>query len=209
MVAEDLAGAGIRSLRVLEAMGAVPRELFVPAGTPLRVAYADHPLPIGFGQTVSQPFIVALMLELLRVTPGASVLEIGTGSGYQTALLAALGASVVTVEILPGLAVRARRTVTDLLPDADVRFLVADGYEGWAPSAPYDRIVVSASPPSVPEALERQLADGGRMVLPVGGFVQRLLTISRTGGRLSTEESLPVRFVPLVRPSGGKGGEGV
>ncbi len=203
MVRRDLEGAGVRDRRVLRAMEEVPRERFVPPGTPLRTAYGDHPLPIGHRQTISQPFIVAFMLEMLEASPGEKVLELGTGSGYQTALLAAMELEVVTLEVVPELAELARSRVEELYPDAPVTFVVADGWRGWAPEAPYDGIIVSAAPATVPPALTEQLSpDGGRLVLPLGGFGQRLVRLTRNGDDIRTERSLPVRFVPLV------GGEG-
>ena len=181
----------------------VPRERFVPSGVRLSTVYGDHPLPIGFGQTVSQPFIVAFMLELLSVPPHSRVLEIGTGSGYQTAILAAMGLEVVTVELIPELAIRARNTLIEFMPGADIGFIVADGYHGWEPAAPFGGIIVSAAPPTMPPALEDQLdPDGGSMVIPVGGFIQKLVRITRRGEALTREESLPVRFVPLIASGG-------
>lgn len=202
MVSHDIANAGVSSPEILDAFRKVPREKFVLPGTETSVAYGNYPLPIGFGQTVSQPFIVAFMLEMLRCPPGSRILEIGTGSGYQTAILACMGMDVVTLELIPELAVRARKTVLELYPDSGIRFIAADGYNGWLPAAPYDGIIVSASPPKVPEELEQQLStSGGRLVLPAGSWSQRLLSITRSGSDLSMEESLPVRFVPLVRSS--------
>jgi len=199
MVRTDLEGAGVRSRRVLDAFRRVPRELFVPSRTGLAAAYGNHPLPIGFGQTVSQPFIVAHMLELLSIPPGSRMLEIGTGSGYQTAILAAMGMEVVTVELIPELASRARRTILEFMPEADIRFLIADGYDGWEPAAPYAGIIVSAAPLSIPSALEEQLdPDGGCLVLPAGGFIQKIVKITRAGDDLTMQESLTVRFVPLI-----------
>jgi len=199
MVRTDLEGAGVRSRRVLDAFMSVPRELFVPSRTGLAAVYGNHPLPIGFGQTVSQPFIVAYMLELLSLPPGSRVLEIGTGSGYQTAILAAMGMEVVTVELIPELASRARRTIMEFMPDADIRFLISDGYRGWEPAAPYAGIIVSAAPLSIPSALEEQLdPEGGCLVLPAGGFIQKLVKITRAGDDLTMQESLTVRFVPLI-----------
>lgn len=200
MVSHDIANAGVSSPEILDAFSKVPRERFVLPGTKASVAYGNYPLPIGFGQTVSQPFIVAFMLEMLQCTPGSRILEIGTGSGYQTAILACMGMDVVTLELIPELASRARKTVLELYPDSGIRFIAADGYNGWLPAAPYDGIIVSASPPEVPEELEQQLSSsGGRLVLPAGSWSQRLLAITRCGSNFSMEESLPVRFVPLVR----------
>lgn len=200
MVKHDIAGAGVSSPEILDAFMKVPREKFVLSGTETSAAYGNYPLPIGFGQTVSQPFIVAFMLEMLQCPTGSRILEIGTGSGYQTAILACMGMDVVTLELIPELALRARKTVLELYPDSGIRFIAADGYNGWLPAAPYDGIIVSASPPKVPEELEQQLnSSGGRLVLPAGSWSQRLLAITRRGGDFSMEESLPVRFVPLVR----------
>ena len=201
MVNRDLADVGITDERILKAFMKIPREDFVPPGISLVNAYGNHPLPIGFGQTVSQPFIVAFMLQMLECEPGNSVLEIGTGSGYQTAILAAMGMKVVTIELLPDLAAGAKKAVLAIVPGADIRFIVADGYNGWAPAAPYDCIIVSAAPPRMPGGLEDQLNPlGGRLVLPLGDWSQRLISITRNGDDLVMRESLPVRFVPLVKP---------
>lgn len=209
MVEHDLAGRGITDPRVLDAFMRVPRESFMPPGIPLREVYGDHPFPIGCGQTISQPFIVAYMLQMLDCGEGDLVLEVGTGSGYQTALLAAMGIDVVTVEVLCELALSARKAVRQTVPEAvresRVRFLVADGYHGWEPAAPYDGIVVSAAPARVPEDLEAQLSkEGGRLVIPAGEWSQSLMLILREGDRLTAGQSLPVRFVPLVRRRGGR-----
>ena len=201
MAHKDLANAGITDEHVLNAFMKIPREDFVQPGTSLAHAYGNHPLPIGFGQTVSQPYIVAFMLQLLECKPGNSVLEIGTGSGYQTAILAAMGMKVVTIELLPDLAVNAKKAVLAIIPEADIRFIVADGYNGWKPAAPYDCIIVSAAPARIPDELPEQLnPTGGRMVLPVGDWYQKLVSITRNGVDLVTRESLPVRFVPLLKP---------
>ena len=199
MVRNDLAAAGINDERVLRAFSRIPREKFVPEGTALASAYGNHPYPIGHGQTVSQPFIVALMIQMMRCSPGDRVLEVGTGSGYQTAILAAMGLKVVTVELLPELALKAAAAVEETVPEGDVSFIVADGYHGWEPGAPYDGIVVSAAPRKVPQALEKQLSpEGGRLVIPAGAWSQKLMVITRQDDDLTLEESLPVRFVPLV-----------
>lgn len=199
MVRNDLAAAGIYDELVLRAFSRIPREKFVPEGTGLAQAYGNHPYPIGHGQTVSQPFIVALMIQMMQCRPGDRVLEIGTGSGYQTAILADMGLRVVTVELLPELAMRAAAAVEETVPDGEVSFIVADGYHGWPPGAPYDGIVVSAAPKKVPETLEKQLSsEGGRLVIPAGAWSQRLMVITRQDHDFTLEESLPVRFVPLV-----------
>jgi protein-L-isoaspartate(D-aspartate) O-methyltransferase len=203
MVKEDLAGQGITDPVILSAFMRVPREAFTPGGTSLREAYGNHPYPIGFGQTISQPFIVAYMIQLLDAAPGELVLEIGTGSGYQTAILAAMGMNVITVEVIPQLAARARRTLSEVMPGSEVRFIVADGYRGWPPAAPYDGIIVSAAPVSIPGDLQDQLsANGGRMVIPAGDWSQHLIVVKREGDRMNASRSLPVRFVPLVRSRG-------
>ena len=201
MVDHDLRGQGISDPLVLDAFMKVPRENFIPGGTSLREVYGNHPYPIGHGQTVSQPFIVAYMLEMLGCAPGDRVLEVGSGSGYQTAIMAAMGLRVIAVEVVRELAVRSRAAVLELFPDADVSFIVADGYGGWAPAAPYDGIIVSAAPVAVPHELESQLSpDGGRLVIPAGEWSQNLMLIVREGDELTVRRSLPVRFVPLVKP---------
>ena len=201
MVNRDLADVGITDERVLDAFLKIPREDFVSPNTNLSAAYGNYPLPIGFGQTVSQPFIVAFMIQMLECKPGNSVLEIGTGSGYQTAILASMGMKVVTIELIPDLAARAKKAVLAILPEADIRFIVADGYNGWKPAAPYDCIIVSAAPARMPDGLEEQLnPSDGRLVIPVGDWSQRLISITRNDDDLIMKESLPVRFVPLVKP---------
>jgi len=166
------------------------------------MAYSDRPLPIGEGQTISQPYIVALMTELAEITPRERVLEIGTGSGYQAAVLAELTDSVYTIELLPGLAAQARR-VLDGLNLQGVRSRVGDGYLGWPEAAPFDAILVTAAPDHIPQPLVEQLADGGVLVVPVGptGGIQRLIRLRKAGQVLTEEEILPVRFVPLIHES--------
>ena len=184
---------------VLLAMGRVPRHHFVSSGLE-GMAYGDRPLPIGHGQTISQPYIVALMTELLGVGPGAVVLEIGTGSGYQAAVLAELGAKVYTIEIVPPLAAAAAARLARLgYGTAEAR--LGDGYYGWPGPAPFDGIVVTAAASHVPPSLVEQLRPGGRMVIPVGGpfSVQQLVLITKNAdGTVRTEQLLPVRFVPLT-----------
>ncbi len=199
MVDRQIRARGITDEAVLDAFMKVPREEFVPPGTSLSSAYGDHPLPIGGGQTISQPFIVALMIDLLHVSAGDRVLEIGAGSGYQAALLSAMGARVVAVEVLEGLALRAGRALEKLGLRGNVHLVVADGYSGWSPGAPYQGIVVAAAPAEVPRGLPRQLAEGGRLVLPVGRVFQELVVIRRTDTGFVRTPVEPVRFVPLVR----------
>lgn len=191
--------------RVLAAMRRVPREQFVPDEN-RALAYGDHPLPIGHGQTISQPFIVALMTDLLDVQPGQRVLEVGTGCGYQAAVLAELGAAVETIEIVPELARTARQTLA-ALNHGRVTVHVRDGHAGLPERAPFDRIIVTAAPSEVPPALLEQLASGGRLVMPVGSrHAQELLVIDKDdNGRLHERRTLPVAFVPLTgkEPDGG------
>lgn len=178
----------------------VPRERFVPPAV-ARMAYENRPLSIGEGQTISQPFIVALMTELLQVGPGARVLEIGTGSGYQAAVLAELGVQVYSIEIVAPLAARARAAL-DAAGYGAVKTRVGDGYQGWPEAAPFDGIVVTAAPDHVPPALVEQLKPGGRMVIPVGPhwLSQELRVVRKENdGRAVTQRTLPVRFVPLTR----------
>jgi protein-L-isoaspartate(D-aspartate) O-methyltransferase len=185
---------------VLEAMRAVPRHEFVPAEVSGQ-AYADRSLPIGLGQTVSQPYIVALMTHLLEVKPGDRILEIGTGSGYQAAVLARLAGEVYSVEIVEELARRAAQTL-ERLGYTNITARIGDGYQGWAEHAPYDGIVVTAAPDHVPPALVAQLKPGGRMVIPVGGLSQDLMVIAKAAdGTTASTTIVPVRFVPLVRGS--------
>jgi protein-L-isoaspartate(D-aspartate) O-methyltransferase len=190
--------AGI-SQGVLDVMGRVPRHEFVPED--LRgSAYDDRPLPIGFGQTISQPYIVALMTDLLEVEPGDTVLEVGTGSGYQAAVLAPLAARVFTIEIVPQLAEAAKDRLARLHYD-NVTVRAGDGYYGWEDAAPFNGIVVTAAASHIPPPLIRQLRPGGRMVIPVGGpfFVQHLMLVEkREDGTVTSRQLLPVRFVPLV-----------
>lgn len=199
MVQRQLAARDIADRRVLGAMRKVPRERFVPAEY-AQHAYLDQPLPIGHDQTISQPYIVALMSQLARPAAGDRVLEVGTGSGYQAAVLAELAAQVYSIEIIAPLAARAA-SLLDELGYANVAVRSGDGYAGWPEHAPFDVIVVTAAPGRVPQPLLDQLAPGGRMVIPVGPAqaVQELRVIEkRTGGRLAERVVTPVRFVPLT-----------
>lgn len=196
----DLTGCPVLSERVLGALRAVPRHHFVPVER-REWAYADMPLPIGLGQTISQPFIVALMTELLELKPDAVVLEIGTGSGYQAAVLAQLARQVYSVERIPELAEAARRRLREL-GYANVEVLAADGSQGWEEHAPFDSIMVTAAAEEVPPALVRQLKPGGRLVIPVGAQYRsqdlRLLHKDERGV-VKSRSVLPVVFVPLIR----------
>ena len=197
MVELQLRSRGIKNDRVLRAMDQVPRHEFVPES--LRAdAYADMPLPIGGGQTISQPYIVAAMLEALQVRPSDRVLEIGTGSGYMTALLCELAAEVLTIERHEQLAGRARG-VLEALGYPNVRIIVADGSMGYRPAAPYDRIIASAAAPLIPPALIEQLAEAGRMVIPVGPpHTQQLQLVRKIGGEANVTVLDPCRFVPMI-----------
>jgi protein-L-isoaspartate(D-aspartate) O-methyltransferase len=196
MVEMQIAARGIHDPGVLAAMRRVPRHEFVPARVRER-AYADHPLPIGEGQTISQPYVVALMTELAAVAPGARVLEVGTGSGYQAAVLAELGADVYTIEIVERLAQSARATL-DRLGYGRVHTRHGDGYRGWPEAAPFAAIVVTAAPPEVPPALLAQLAPGGRRVVPVGTGEQELQVHERTPDGIRVRRVTPVQFVPMT-----------
>jgi protein-L-isoaspartate(D-aspartate) O-methyltransferase len=201
MVQTQIAARGIKDSRVLEAMRTVPRHEFVPPGQVSR-AYGDRALPIGEGQTISQPYIVALMTELLDLQPGETVLEVGTGSGYQAAVAAELTDRVYTVEILPELEQRAAGTL-DRLGYADVQTRNADGYFGWAEHGPYDAIIVTAAPDHIPAPLVGQLKEGGRMVIPIGppGSYQTLWRFTKEQGKVVSENIIDVAFVPLIRGS--------
>jgi protein-L-isoaspartate(D-aspartate) O-methyltransferase len=199
MVRDQIAARGVRDERVLEAMRRVPRHLFMPEDV-RPAAYEDRPLPIGHDQTISQPFIVAWMTEALQVTPRGRVLEIGTGSGYQAAVLAQIAAEVYTIEIVAPLAASARRTL-ETLGYTNVHAKHGDGYIGWLEHAPFDAIVVTAAPEQVPQPLIDQLRVGGRLVVPVGGRgVQQMTVITKRPDGVTREERMPVRFVPFVRP---------
>lgn len=189
----------LRDPRVLEAMEAVPREAFVPEEV-RHLAAQDEAIPIGYGQTISQPFLVAYMTAALRVRPGSRVLEIGTGSGYQTAVLAALGAKVYTIEVIPELSRRAREVMERLGMAGSVEFRVGDGRHGWPTEAPFDAVLCAASASTIPPAFVEQLKPGGRLVLPVGTSTQVLRVLRREQAGLAELSRLHVRFVPLVRP---------
>ena len=196
MVRDQLQGRDIVDPRVLQAMRTVPRHLFVPESW-RQQAYEDHPLPIGHEQTISQPYIVALMSELGRIAPGDRVLEIGTGSGYQTAVLAALGAEVYSIEVVEPLATAAGVQLARLGYDR-VTVRSGDGYGGWPEQAPFAAVLVTAAPPTIPQPLQEQLGVGGRLVVPVGRGWQDLLVVLRTGSGFRDKNVLPVRFVPMV-----------
>ena len=196
MVDQQLRARDIRDARVLDAMLTVPRHLFVPEGK-RGDAYYDAPVPIGYGQTISQPYIVAFMTQALQVQPGDRVLEIGTGCGYQAAVLATLAKQVYSVEIIAPLAERARETLS-ALGYRNVEVRTGNGYFGWSEHAPYDRVMVTAAPDEVPEALVQQLKIGGLMAIPVGTVMQELRILRRTERGTDTLETLPVRFVPMT-----------
>ncbi len=205
MVDEQLRARDIRSVRVLDVMRKVPRHLFIPEPERAR-AYGDFPLPIGQGQTISQPYIVAFMTQGLDVGPDDRVLEIGTGSGYQAAILGKLAKDVYTIEIVEALAERARATLKDG-GYRNVHVRAGNGYLGWPEHAPYDRIMVTAAPAEVPPALIEQLKVGGLMAIPVGTREQELRILRRTATGLETLATLPVRFVPMTGHPGAGGGE--
>ncbi len=202
---EHLRRSGIRDERVLEAIARVPRERFVPREW-RDEAYADHPLPIGEGQTISQPYIVALMTQALDLKPGEKVLEIGTGSGYQTAILAEMGADLHTVELRPSLLEAARRRL-ERLGYSNIHYRLGDGHLGWPELAPYDAILVTAAPDEIPPALIEQLAPGGRMVIPVGptpGYQTLWLILKDRNGGIRRVDLGGVAFVPLVPKEEGR-----
>ena len=199
MVAEQIRARGVADRRVLEAMEKVPREIFVPEGARAE-AFEDRPVPIGHGVTISQPYIVGYMTEALKVEASHRVLEIGTGCGYQTAVLAELAARVYSIEVIPELAARARATLEGL-GYTNVVIRTGDGHQGWPDEAPFDRILGAAAATEVPSDLVDQLADGGIMVLPIERPLgwQELQVLRKRDGRVSTESTLPVRFVPMIR----------
>ncbi len=204
MVREQIEARGIHDGRVLEAVRSVPRHLFVPADM-VPYAYADSPLPIGYAQTISQPYIVAFMSEALELRPKDKVLEVGTGSGYQAAVLARLAREVYSIEIVQPLAKQAAERLSRL-GFSNVHVRTGDGYRGWPEAAPFDAIMVTAAPDHVPQPLIDQLRVGGRLVLPVGRFDQELVRIRRTPEGPRQETLLPVRFVPMVGEAEKTGG---
>lgn len=197
MVRQQIEARGVRDERVLKAMRTIERHRFVPAEN-RHQAYEDAPLEIGEGQTISQPYIVALMTELLRLEGEEKVLEIGTGSGYQAAVLGELAGQVYSVEIIPSLAERAGKILGEL-GYQNILIETKDGYQGWPEEAPFDRIIVTAAPPEIPKALIEQLAEGGRMVIPVGTSYQQLEVVVKENGVIKRSVVIPVRFVPMVR----------
>jgi protein-L-isoaspartate(D-aspartate) O-methyltransferase len=196
MVEYQIMSRGVKDRRVLDAMLRVPRHLFV--GETLQdLAYSDQPLPVGEGQTISQPYMVAMMTELLRLEGNEKVLEIGTGSGYQTAILAELAGEVCTVEIIESLAWKAKPILSDL-GYKNIRFKTDDGYFGWEEHAPFDGIIVTCGPDNVPQPLVDQLAEGGRLVIPVGSMYQILTILEKKEGKVRETESISCRFVPMT-----------
>lgn len=203
MVEQQIAARGVSDERVLDAMRNVKRHLFVPEDL-REYAYSDRPLPIGEGQTISQPYVVAFMTEKLELEQHEKVLEIGTGSGYQAAVLGEICDNVWTIEVNQALAERAVKTLRETGYE-NVHVRHGDGYLGWPEEAPFDAIIVTCAPSDVPEPLEQQLAEGGRMIIPVSaGFGQELVLLTKRGGKLVRREVLPVRFVPMVNEEGAK-----
>jgi len=195
---EVLKNYGIQDQQILDVMQETPRHLFIPTayrdqGDP----YGNHPCSIGYKQTISQPYIVAYMTEKMAIQPGEKVLEIGTGSGYQAAILDALNAEVYSIEIIPELAEHAKAALKETGHES-VQLLTGDGYKGWPEQAPFDVILVTCAPADLPDALMEQLAENGRMILPVGAHRQRLVILRKQHGEIIAEDDLPVRFVPMV-----------
>ena len=199
MVEQQIRQRGVTDARVLEAMRSVPRERFVPRELDPR-AYDDGPLPIGAGQTISQPYIVAYMTEALDTAPSHRVLEVGAGSGYQAAVLSALVREVYTLEIVPELALRAEALLREM-GKTNVHVRVGDGYAGWPEEAPFDRIIITAAAETLPPPLVEQLAPGGRLVVPVGsqGGPQWMTIVDKTGTGVTEQRTIPVQFVPFTR----------
>lgn len=201
MVDEQIVKRGVRDSQVIEAMRTVKRHKFVPKQS-RHMAYSDRPLPIGHNQTISQPYIVALMTDYLNLEENDKVLEIGTGSGYQAAVLSMITPNVYSVEIIPELAKEARATLAEQGYDK-VQIKIGDGFQGWKEHAPYDGIIVTASPAEVPQPLKDQLAEGGRIIIPVGGpLFQSLVLLKKIDGKIQKQEITGVRFVPMVDDKG-------
>jgi protein-L-isoaspartate(D-aspartate) O-methyltransferase len=203
MVSAQIEARGVRDVRVLEAMRRVPRHRFVPESERAH-AYEDRPLPIGDAQTISQPYIVALMSELANVGPGDRVLEVGTGCGYQAAVLAEMGVEVFSIEIIESLAKRARATLSELGYGERIEVRQGDGYAGWFEHAPFDAILVTAAPPEIPNPLKQQLKVGGRLVIPVGTYFQQLSLVIRTQEGFREQAVIPVMFVPMTGKAQGE-----
>lgn len=197
MVEYQLKGRDIVDQKVIDAMLKVERHKFVPKEYE-HLAYIDEPLPIGYGQTISQPYIVALMTQLLELQSSDKVLEIGTGSGYQAAILAELCKEVYTIEIIPELAQRAEKLLKEL-GYKNIFVKIGDGYYGWPEHAPFDKIIVTCAPKEIPQKLVEQLKDGGKMVLPVGDIFQELIVVEKQGGMIFKKSIIPVRFVPMIK----------
>lgn len=198
MVAEQIQGRGVKDEKVLQAMGKVPRHRFVPENL-IPHAYEDNPLPIGFGQTISQPYIVALMTELLNPEGSDRVLEVGTGSAYQAAVLSEIVDEVYTIEIFEELGTSAKERLEDLGYD-NVKVKIADGYYGWPEYAPFDAIIVTCAASHIPPPLIQQLKEGGKMCIPVGSvfWAQNLMLVEKKNGKIISRNILPVRFVPML-----------
>ncbi len=196
MIQNQIMARGIKDTHVLDAMRKVPRHLFVPPSE-VEHAYIDSPLPIGNGQTISQPYIVALMTELLQLKGNEKVLEIGTGSGYQAAILAELCKEVYTIEIIDELAKRAA-LILNTLGYKNIKVKTGDGYQGWKEYAPFDGIIVTAAPEEVPPPLLEQLKEGGRLVIPLGEYFQELYLFTKENGKIKKQSIIPVRFVPMT-----------
>jgi len=196
MIETQIKARGIKDQRVLDALEKVKRHLFVSENNQ-RLAYEDHPLGIGEGQTISQPYIVALMTELLELKGGERILEIGTGCGYQAAVLGELAKEVYSIEILESLAQSAEARLKKL-GYRNIFVRQGDGFLGWKEHAPYDGIIVTCAPPEIPSALIEQLAEGGRLVIPVGNFFQQLKVVRKINGEMIEEDVIPVRFVPMI-----------
>jgi protein-L-isoaspartate(D-aspartate) O-methyltransferase len=196
MVDSQIRRRGVKNPHLLAALEKVPRHLFVPPRFQ-KQAYNDEPLPIGYQQTISQPYIVAYMVEQLQLRETDKVLEIGTGSGYQTAILAELSEQVYSIEIVPELARQAEKILREL-SYKNVHLRTGDGHKGWPEAAPFDAIVVSAAPPQIPQALGDQLSLGGRMIIPIGNDQQDLIFLLNTGQRIEQFRKIPVRFVPMT-----------
>jgi protein-L-isoaspartate(D-aspartate) O-methyltransferase len=203
MVEKQIVARGITDENVIRAMSDVHRHLFVPEEHQ-RNAYADHPLPIGEGQTISQPYIVAFMTEILKPDSTSRVLEVGTGSGYQAAILAEICDSVFTIEIFKSLGLQATKTLKELAY-TNVEVKIGDGYKGWPEKAPFDAIIVTCSPTHIPDALIDQLKENGKMIIPVGHFYnQELVLLEKRKGKMESKDVLPVRFVPMINAKGQK-----